>query len=152
PFTLLHQRGGPPHTRPSSGTLHLHHHAARRRKIHSSVRHHGWTRPQVAGLPGLGRHRVTATLLLNTAPGGQFPVADDWTLAFTPRTGKRVRIMSQSEQASTDNRGRLEGLLTAWQEAHQAGHDVSPSTLCVDCPELLPELEQQVAALCHGSS
>src|SRR5262249_52147292 len=42
---------------------------------------------------------------------------------------------------------RLDSLLAAWQQARARGTDVPAAELCRDCPELLSELEQQIAVL-----
>jgi len=44
---------------------------------------------------------------------------------------------------------RVEELLDAWQIAHDQGREISPSTLCQDCPELCTQLEQQIQVLRH---
>lgn len=38
-------------------------------------------------------------------------------------------------------------LVDRWADAHERGEQLSPEELCRDCPELLPQLQQQVAML-----
>ncbi len=45
----------------------------------------------------------------------------------------------------TDN--RLADLLLVWEESTRAGHPISVSELCRDCPDLVPELEHEIGRL-----
>lgn len=42
---------------------------------------------------------------------------------------------------------RLTELLLRWEELHAQGHQVSPESLCADCPELLSELKRRIRVL-----
>src|SRR4051794_14180885 len=42
---------------------------------------------------------------------------------------------------------RIDSLLLRWQEQQSQDRDVPAAELCRDCPELLPELQRQIAAL-----
>lgn len=42
---------------------------------------------------------------------------------------------------------RLEELLDRWEQSREQGHDISPETLCRDCPELLPQVRRKLRAL-----
>ena len=57
--------------------------------------------------------------------------------------------MATNDPAATaeDGQARLEGFLLAWHESFEGGREAPAAELCADCPELLPELERQIAAL-----
>ena len=46
-----------------------------------------------------------------------------------------------------DDANQLSDLLLAWEEAWEQGTDLSPAELCTGAPELIPQLEQQIARL-----
>ncbi|TWT76153.1 Serine/threonine-protein kinase PknD [Posidoniimonas polymericola] len=45
------------------------------------------------------------------------------------------------------SRDLLVELVDRWADAHEQGDELKPEELCHDCPELLPQLEQQIAML-----
>ncbi len=42
---------------------------------------------------------------------------------------------------------QIDDLVSRWQARRQQGEEISPTELCRDCPELLPEVERQLGAL-----
>jgi hypothetical protein len=49
--------------------------------------------------------------------------------------------------ASATEQAILADLISLWQQRRAEGQTVTPSELCRDRPELLPQLEQRIAAL-----
>jgi hypothetical protein len=45
----------------------------------------------------------------------------------------------------------LHGLLSLWEQGRAAGRDMTAAELCRDRPELIPELERRIEALCRMS-
>jgi serine/threonine protein kinase len=53
----------------------------------------------------------------------------------------------QERKNPVENTGRLDELLSIWEDRYEAGEDVSPEELCRDCPELLSEVSNRIDAL-----
>jgi serine/threonine-protein kinase len=51
------------------------------------------------------------------------------------------------DKATITNESLLADLISRWQQGRAQGAAISPVELCRDCPELLPQLQQQLAAL-----
>lgn len=69
--------------------------------------------------------------------------------------GDRSRLVAHQRKkwvccvtkAAENNESLLADLVSQWQLSHAQGAALSPSELCRDCPDLLPDLERQVAVL-----
>jgi hypothetical protein len=67
-----------------------------------------------------------------------------WGPAAAPVTG---RISQGRESMSAQD--RIDNLLLLWQERHSRGQALSAGELCRDCPELEPQLREQLHILRH---
>src|SRR5262249_55913473 len=58
---------------------------------------------------------------------------------------RRVNCLTPGRTVPDES--RLLELVVRWEELRQAGHGPSAEQLCADCPELLPALQERLAAL-----